>query len=589
MNEAGALERLARVAQRALSAPLAGILCRDGTAVVGWEPEIEVSSVVQVLRQVTDEDPVLVAEIEGDARFDGVGHLLPGVVALAAAPIRDAGGDPIGTILVMDRRPRPWSATESQTLRDLAALASGEGTAGETGTVEGGSMFLANLAHEVRTPLNAILGLAQVLRRDGRLLDDQREHVDVIHRSGEHLLRLVNDVIDFARTDAGRNDVRNGEVDLPSLLADLRGMFLVQAEAKGVAYAVEQDSPLPRRIITDEGKLRQILVNLIGNAIKFTREGSVRVQATTRIERAGARLIVDVSDTGHGVAPDLAGKLFKAFARGGSGPVAESSGLGLALSRDLARLLGGDVTLESTSAAGSVFRLELPIEIVSAETSHTVGGRGRVIGLVGVADLLVFDEDAVSRSWLRRLLQDCGFDVRETASLSGAVAALDHRRPDAVLMSVSVRRNGYGALREIRARGLPVVAFTASTSASAREQVLAEGADVCMSKPVHESDLLDALRTLLGVDYLYATPLRHTTLPPARWSPLPAEHVPSIVAAPLKTAARSADYQRLTELIDELPPEHRALAAELRRLAADYAYEQIEGRLSATIQNRSPA
>ncbi|MEW7978725.1 MAG: PocR ligand-binding domain-containing protein [Candidatus Sedimenticola endophacoides] len=238
------------------------------------------------------------------------------------------------------------------------------------------SVFLANMSHELRTPLNAILGFARLMQRDGNLPGEQRRHLEVINSSGEHLLGMINDVLDMSKIEAGQLPVLPAPVDLWQLLEDIREMVRLRAEAKGLRFRLERDPDLPRYLETDSGRLRQILINLLVNAVKYTPEGGIAVRAATVVSDAGClRLKIEVEDSSIGIEPDRQGLVFEPFVQAGGSGGEEGAGLGLAIARRLARLLGGDITLRSEPARGSVFSLFLPLRV--AREVVPAAGRSR--------------------------------------------------------------------------------------------------------------------------------------------------------------------------------------------------------------------
>jgi len=230
------------------------------------------------------------------------------------------------------------------------------------------SRFLANMSHEIRTPLNAILGFTQILGNEPTLAEPHRQSLEVIAKSAEHLMSLINDILDMSKLDAGRTTVVPSSFNLHGLLTDLTSMFRLRAENKGLSFAIRVALGVPSALFADEKKLRQILINLIGNAIKFTSRGGVRCGVALRREAdASARLLVDVEDTGPGVPASETETIFRPFEQSTAGARAGGTGLGLAISRELARLMGGDITLASEVGHGSRFRLEVPVAVARTE------------------------------------------------------------------------------------------------------------------------------------------------------------------------------------------------------------------------------
>jgi PAS domain S-box-containing protein len=448
------------------------------------------------------------------------------------------------------------------------------------------STFLANMSHEIRTPLNAVLGYTQLLQRDPSVGAAQQRHLEVILRSGDHLLALINDVLEMSKIEAGFRVLDLGTVDLGSLLGDLERMFRLRADAKGLSLAIDRAPSLPPYVVGDEGRLRQVLVNLLGNAVKFTRGGGVSVRA-----RAGGadapRLVVEVEDTGPGIDAEALGGLFRPFVQARAGIHAQGgTGLGLAISREYARMMGGDITVTSEVGVGSVFRLEIPLEVAAIAPAEGAARRGRVVGLAGGAPaprILVTDDDAYSRTWLILLLEQIGFTVREATDGAEAVALFEAWRPDLVLMDMNMPvMDGYTAIGAIRAlpggAGAAIVAVTASAFDHDRSRILEAGASAVLRKPCSEAELLETIRTHLGISYLVAAP--EPAAPPRAGGPGPgAIALPADVAAALREAARAADYERLTTLLGALAPDHDAFAEALAALVGRYAYDEIEALL----------
>jgi CheY-like chemotaxis protein len=378
------------------------------------------------------------------------------------------------------------------------------------------SAFLTNMSHEIRTPMNAILGYAQLLSRSSALDERHQAFVDVIARSGDHLLELINDVLDMAKIEAGVRHVHMGEVDLQPLLADLDGMFRLRCRAKTVAFSVERGPEVPRYVITDERKLRQILVNLVGNAVKFTERG--RVVVRVRVQKAGTdgegeRLVFDVDDTGPGISEEELSGLFKPFAQGKVGLHARGgTGLGLALSRELARLMAGDVTADSEVGKGSVFHLEVPLHLGSppsarddAPAAHRVD---QVVCPDGPPRVLLVDDQPENRAWLKILLEDVGFEVRDVSRGAEAVAVFEAFRPRVILMDIHMAGiDGLTTTRAIRAlpggKDVSIIAVTASAFDDTRDAVLEAGADGWLRKPCREAALFGEIGKLTGLEYRY--------------------------------------------------------------------------------------
>jgi two-component system, sensor histidine kinase and response regulator len=457
------------------------------------------------------------------------------------------------------------------------------------------SAFLANMSHEIRTPMNAILGYTQLLQRDPKMTPSQRQSVEVISRSGEHLLSLINDVLEMSKIEAGHRRVTRAEVDLTALLDDLERMFRLRAEAKRLTFEILRAPDLPHVVLVDEGKLRQMLVNLLGNAVKFTERGGVTARVVVDRREAGeATLLVTIEDTGPGIGPEEVLGLFRPFAQARVGILAQGgTGLGLALSREFARLMGGDITVQSRPGVGSVFRLEIPVEISAGrKTELPPAPRGRVVSVAGMdrrLRILMVDDDEDNRSWAQRLLAQVGFDIREASNGVEALARFDEWRPHLVLMDMHMpAMDGYAAMRAIRSRpsgrGTAIVAVTASAFDEERDAIFEAGADGWLRKPCREGELLEEIRKQLGIEYHYAEEPESD-----RTSQLPdltrrreeyVQGLPPHLVGELRQAAHVADYERLTLLLEKLPPAHALVAEALRELVARYDYDAIEAILA---------
>jgi PAS domain S-box-containing protein len=454
------------------------------------------------------------------------------------------------------------------------------------------SAFLANMSHEIRTPMNAILGYTQLLQRDPRLEGKQLEHLASLSRGGEHLLQLINDVLEMSKIEAGHREVARGNVDLHALVDDLERMFRLRADGAGLSFEIVRDVEAPRYLMGDEGKLRQVLVNLLGNAMKFTQRGGVAMRLLVQRVRRGQggeeRLVAEIRDTGPGITAEELGRLFQPFAQAQVGLDARGgTGLGLALSREFARLMGGDITVESTPGAGSLFRLDLPLERSDPPSILPASrARARVAGVDGPAPrTLVVDDDADNRGWLVQLLTLVGFDVRAVTNGAEALESFRAWSPHLVLMDLNMPiMDGYAAMRAIRAlpggAAVTIVAVTASAFDDARQAIFDAGADGWLRKPCREGELLAEIRRHLGVTYRYAEPAASVTSSlrgPLATAPITA--LPPDLLEGLRTAVLIADHDRLGELIRSLPPAHAALAEALARLAQGFAYDELAALL----------
>jgi signal transduction histidine kinase/ligand-binding sensor domain-containing protein/CheY-like chemotaxis protein len=370
------------------------------------------------------------------------------------------------------------------------------------------STFLASMSHELRTPLNAVIGFAQVLERRDSLRGEDRESVRIIHRSGEHLLNLINDVLSLSKIEAGALALDLKPFDLPGLLESVRAIIRVRAEARGLELRFHLDPDLPRVVKGDEGKLHQVLVNLLGNAVKFTAAGEVSL----RVRLVGDRTRFEVEDTGQGITEDDLPKLFVAFAQTESGQRSkEGTGLGLAISRQIVNLMGADIEVRSRVGEGSTFSFEIELP---ASTEALRARDRRVIGLApsqGAVKVLVVDDTEENRLLLKRLLVSTGFEVQEASNGRQAVERFETFHPALIFMDVRMPvMDGLEATRHIRdlesrggLRRCAILALTAGAFEHEREEMLGGGADDFVAKPFRVGIIFEKIEQHLGVTYTY--------------------------------------------------------------------------------------
>ena len=450
------------------------------------------------------------------------------------------------------------------------------------------SEFLASMSHELRTPLNAILGFAQLMGRDTDLCSDHREHLNIINRSGEHLLELINDILEMSKIEAGRTTFNQSDFDLYRLLDTLEEMLTLKALSKGLQLRFEPAPAVPHYVITDEGKLRQVLINLLGNAIKFTDQGSVvlRLKAHPSTEsKETIRLDFEVEDTGPGIATHEMAKLFEAFGQADAGrKVQQGTGLGLPISRKFVQLMGGDLTVSSRLGYGAVFRFNVQVGLGTA-TEAAQQPNQRVLGLASNQPswrLLVVEDRLENRLLLVRLLTPLGFDVREAVDGQEAVKIWQQWSPHLIWMDIQMPvMDGYEATQRIRQlesqdQTTKIIALTASAMETDREAVLAAGCDDFVRKPFKAEVLLETIVQHLGVAYRYASESETTVN--KRSNVLSAKSFQVMSAdwiARLGQAAISGDDALVTQLVQEIPAEHEALAQQLMTLVDDFRLDVI--------------
>ena len=462
------------------------------------------------------------------------------------------------------------------------------------------STFLANVSHELRTPLNAILGFSQLMLRSAKsaradqlkLSPEQTENIEIINSSGEHLLGLINEVLEMSKIEAGRTTLREQGFDLYHLLEGLEDMFRLRAEEKGLTLEFDIHEDVPQYVRLDEGKLRQILMNLLGNAVKFTQEGGIlmRILATPQGELAQQHLIkFEVEDSGMGISSDELEQIFKPFTQAASAEhVQEGTGLGLSISRRFAVLMGGTLTATSQVGHGSIFTLEIPASAEAASAVLRDVQPRRIIGLEPgqpVYRVLVVDDKPVNRILLVKLLAPLGFEVLQAENGKTALEIWEAWEPQLVLMDMRMPvMDGYEATRRIKAtlKGQATVIFavTASALEEDRAVILSEGCDHYIRKPFREQEIFSAMEQHLGIRFVYeesgpiekATSHKKPTLPEliTRMSGLPA-----MLLQRLRKAVVLGQVSEIAACIGEIQILDAPLAAGLARLAENYEYNKI--------------
>jgi PAS domain S-box-containing protein len=462
------------------------------------------------------------------------------------------------------------------------------------------STFLANMSHEIRTPMNAILGFSQLMQRDPALTPRQKQYLGTINRNGELLLAIINDILEISKIEAGRVTLNPTTFDLRALIRDLETMFRVRIEAKHLTFRTELAADLPRFVVGDENKLRQIFINLLGNAVKFTSQGRIVWRLRRNADRRnGLCLLAEVEDTGPGIAADDIGRLFQVFEQTHVGArIAGGSGLGLAISQQFARLMGGQITATSAVGQGSCFRVEVTLQEAQGPEALECSAPRRVVGLKpgqGPYRVLVADDQQESRILLSEMLKAVGFDVLEVRDGRETLACFERWKPHLILMDMRMPvMDGYEACRDIKAteegRRTAIVAVTAGAFDDTRQQVFAAGVDAYLRKPFQEHELFEVIRTCLPVQYLYegdtaapaVGPGGAETFGPDGAAPPLAALPPDLVEA-MRQATIRADLRRLRALIREVEKHSPPVAAHLLELASRYQYVALRRLLEGEL------
>lgn len=452
------------------------------------------------------------------------------------------------------------------------------------------SIFLTNMSHEIRTPMNAILGFSQLLLSDPDLSARHHQRLEAINRNGQHLLGLLNDILELSRIEAGRATVKPVRCDLYRLLDDLEWMFRDRTEGKELEFVLLRNENIPRWVMTDENKLRQVLVNLVGNAVKFTDRGRVSLHvASEPLPQAGWLLRIEVADTGPGIAREEQHQLFRYFEQTRSGQASGTgTGLGLAISREFARLMGGDITVDSRPGKGAVFHLTIRLSSVEASGQPPPVQRGAARRLLDGQPnyrILVVDDHQDSRTLLCDTLNQLGFETQEAFDGPSALAAYQDYRPDLLVLDLWMPgMDGFEVIRRIRSspegQRTKIVVLTAGAFEESRQQSLAVGADVFLGKPFRYEELVEQIRQLLGVQFTYDPPPTSTsrqtaclsTLTPHRmdWSRWPDGWLDQ-----MRSAVVSADLELLLTLLDQGRDIDSDAVEVLNGLAENYEFEEL--------------
>uniref|UniRef100_Q023H6 histidine kinase n=1 Tax=Solibacter usitatus (strain Ellin6076) TaxID=234267 RepID=Q023H6_SOLUE len=446
------------------------------------------------------------------------------------------------------------------------------------------SVFLANMSHELRTPLNAILGFSKLVRGGPGLSEVQRKDLDIISRSGAHLLDMIDEVLDRAKIETGGVTTKKTAVDLHRVVHEVVELMRPRAQAKNLEFVFEHPETYPYCIRSDAGKLRQVLLNLTGNAIKFTQRGSVTLRLWLEPmagDAPGSQMLLtlDVSDTGIGIAPEDQERIFEPFAQAGNGGAARGTGLGLSISREFVRAMGGSLAVQSILRVGSRFHVELPVECAADGVKGEGEAREEVIGLEAgqpeYRTLLVGDEQD-NIVLLERLLEDAGFRVCAAESGADGIEVFQIWHPHLIL--ADLRLSGMSSVELARCvrqmeggQEVKIVALTASLSEAQ------PGVDETLRNPCESREIFDCIQRMLGVRYRYGTAgasLRATE-GEAGLNPAALSAISPGLRDELENALILLDVKRVTTLVQEVAEQAPALGSAMAGLAERLAYTSI--------------
>jgi signal transduction histidine kinase/DNA-binding response OmpR family regulator len=468
------------------------------------------------------------------------------------------------------------------------------------------SQFLANMSHELRTPLNAILGFTQLMLRspsDAAGVSNlppqtQQRYLDTINRSGEHLLALINNVLEMSKIEAGRSAFQATDFDLFALLDTLQQMLRLKAESKGLQLKFERSSDVPQFVRTDETKLRQVLINLLGNAIKFTQAGSVAL----RVERGEeCTLHFTVTDRGPGIASSERDRLFDPFFQTATGVHSqEGTGLGLSISRKFVQLMGGEIAVESTVGQGSIFRFEIQVELIAHRAIASPKQARSIVGLAAgqiAYRILVVDDKLENRQLLVELLIPIGFEVQTANNGQEAIGLWQSWQPHLIWMDIRMPvMDGYVATQQIKASSLPspiIIALTGSAFEEELQVALEAGFDDFVRKPFRTETIFAKMAEYLGVCYVYAggndaenrsndslssrsiAKQIPESIAPSELTPSDMMVMLTLWIEQLHQAAIKLNSKQIRELIEQIPQQHSPLKNALNQLVGRLCYEDI--------------
>ena len=454
------------------------------------------------------------------------------------------------------------------------------------------SEFLTNMSHELRTPLNTILGFTQLMTRDRSVNPSQLEHLGIINRSGEHLLTLINDVLSMSKIEAGRTTLNENSFDLYRLLDSIEEMLQLKADSKGLQLIFERSPEVPQYVQTDESKLRQVLINLLGNAIKFTQSGWVmlHVRQGDITEQSSSHLFFEVEDTGSGIAKAELEGLFKPFVQTETGRKSQQgTGLGLTISQQFVRLMGGDITVSSTLGQGTIFTFDIQIASAEVVEVQTQLPYQQVIGLEPDQPkyrILVVEDKWENRQLLVKMLASLGFEVREAENGQEGVNLWETWEPHLIWMDMRMPvMDGYEATKQIKAhlkgQATVIIALTASAFDEEQAVVLSAGCDDFLRKPFREDVIFEKMAKHLGVRYVYEkeapqndelgenSDLEHSSLEAAL------AQMPPQWLAQLHQAALCTNENLIFSLLEQIPESQAPLKNVLADLVNNFRIDKV--------------
>ncbi|MEH1766042.1 MAG: ATP-binding protein [Nostoc sp.] len=450
------------------------------------------------------------------------------------------------------------------------------------------SLFIANMSHELRSPLNAIMGFSQLMLRAKNLPSKQYDNAGIIYRSGDYLLTLINNILDLSKIEAGKTTLNPSDFDLYRLLYDLEDMLHLQASNEGLKLTFQCSEKVPRYICTDAVKLRQVLINLISNSIKFTEEGEITVTVNNSSEEFTDILSLDfqVYDTGVGIAAAELPKIFNAFSQAQAGKESqEGTGLGLAISRKFVQLMGGDILAKSQLGKGTTFKFNIQAKLGHKINSNALELYPKILGIAPgqpIYKILIVDDKTINRQLIIQLLEPLGFEIKEASNGKEAITIWDEWEPHLIWMDMRMPvMDGYEATKYIKSttkgNATAIIALTASVLEEEKAIVLSAGCDDFLRKPFAEHTIFDTLTKHLAVRYIFAEN-NPANLEYTEKNDLTSENLTCMSQEWIHQfyeAALEANTNLVMELIREISQTETFLIQSLTKLVRKFEFEQL--------------
>ncbi|MEA1916022.1 MAG: ATP-binding protein [Campylobacterota bacterium] len=444
------------------------------------------------------------------------------------------------------------------------------------------SVFLANMSHELRTPLNAILGFSQLMSDSTYVNPSQKEYLEIINKSGSHLLSLINDILDMSKIEAGKIELNEGNIDLHNLLNDVSSMIKIKADSEDLQFIIEYDENLVKYVRLDEKKLRQILINILGNAIKYTDNGGVSFRIKSTCKDKNCSITFEIEDSGRGMNEDELKKVFEPFIQvSSSNGVSEGTGLGLAITHRFLKLMGAYIDVKSEPNHGTLFKFTINVDLV-----EHIDVEERVIDkkVIGMKEhdpklkILMVEDQKENRLLLRNILENVGFVVFEAINGKDGVEKFIEVKPDFIWMDMRMPiMDGYEATQKIREidKNIPIIALTASAFEDQHEKILQTGCNTLVHKPYQQNEIYETMQKYLDVEYIFQEYVKdgsetHSTLTKEMLHSIPKEMLDSLKEALIELNPDSI-MQHISAIKDIAPNE----ATNMMSLASNYDYDLL--------------